>query len=396
LCTVRSYGDRRGDGCSPVRSGSVQPFPTRANTMEAFAAHVSRGRSRRSRHSASTSSSDDEKDRSSGTPSTTAGSSTATATAVCSTSGTGTPRSSRPCETRSNATRSTSGTTISCRAGRQSLAARLAATTGDRCSGVVLSPSGSEAVEVAIKTVRAVSGRDGIVSVHGAYHGHTALAAMAADARYHEPFRLALPGFTHVAYDDLGAMEGAIGDDTAAVVLETVPATLGCRFRATAISPVSSPSVETAARISCSTRCRRAWGGAGNVVSRVRRRRARRGGHGQGDGRGVYPIAATMMTPELHRLYNDEPFAHVSSSGFGHRLRHRAEGPRPRGGAGVPRSRRGGRASPREGARTGEVRGSQRGLFMASSGQTRARESSRPRHASTPASSPCSRTTTPR
>src|SRR6185295_9706666 len=49
---------------------------------------------------------------------------------------------------------------------KASLGARLAATTGNRCTGVVLSPSGSEAVEVAIKTTRAVSGRDGIVSVH--------------------------------------------------------------------------------------------------------------------------------------------------------------------------------------------------------------------------------------
>ena len=36
---------------------------------------------------------------------------------------------------------------------------------------------------------------------------------------------------------------------------------------------------------------------------------------GKGLGGGLYPIAATMMTPVLHRFYDDEPFVHVSSYG---------------------------------------------------------------------------------
>ena len=36
---------------------------------------------------------------------------------------------------------------------------------------------------------------------------------------------------------------------------------------------------------------------------------------GKGLGGGVYPIAATIMTPEAHRFYDDEPFVHVSSYG---------------------------------------------------------------------------------
>jgi acetylornithine/succinyldiaminopimelate/putrescine aminotransferase len=199
---------------------------------------------------------------------------------------------------------------------KASLAGRLAGTTDDRCSGVVLSPSGSEAVEVAIKTVRAVSGRDQIVSIHGAYHGHTALAAMAADARYHEPFRLALPGFTHVTYDDLDAMERAIGDDTAAVVLETVPATLGMPMPGDGyLSGVESlcrergaflvlDEVQTGLGRSGRMWCHEHDGVAPDVIVT-----------GKGLGGGIYPIAATMMTPEVHRFYDDEPFVHVSSYG---------------------------------------------------------------------------------
>lgn len=196
------------------------------------------------------------------------------------------------------------------------LAARLAATTGGRCPGVVLSPSGSEAVEVALKTAYAVTKRTDVVSVHGAYHGHTALAAMAADARYHEPFRLALPGFVHVPHDDLGAMDAAIGDDTAAVILETVPATLGMR--------VPSDGYLAGVQRLCRDR------GAVFVLDEIQTGLGRSGRMwcyehdevepdvvltGKGLGGGVYPIAATIMTPELHRFYDDEPFVHVSSYG---------------------------------------------------------------------------------
>ena len=199
---------------------------------------------------------------------------------------------------------------------KAALASRLAATTGGRCPGVVLSPSGSEAVEVALKTAYATTMRTEVVSVHGAYHGHTALAAMAADARYHEPFRLGLPGFVHVPHDDLGAMDAAIGDDTAAVILETIPATLG----------ICIPSNGYLAGVQALCRDR----GALFVLDEIQTGLGRSGRMwcyehdavepdavvtGKGLGGGVYPIAATIMTPEMHRFYDDEPFVHVSSYG---------------------------------------------------------------------------------
>ena len=199
---------------------------------------------------------------------------------------------------------------------KAALASRLAATTGGRCPDVVLSPSGSEAVEVALKTAYATTMRTEVVSVHGAYHGHTALAAMAADARYHEPFRLGLPGFVHVPHDDLGAMDAAIGDDTAAVILETIPATLG----------MCIPSDGYLAGVQALCRDR----GALFVLDEIQTGLGRSGRMwcyehdavepdavvtGKGLGGGVYPIAATIMTPEMHRFYDDEPFVHVSSYG---------------------------------------------------------------------------------
>jgi acetylornithine/succinyldiaminopimelate/putrescine aminotransferase len=196
------------------------------------------------------------------------------------------------------------------------LGARLAATTGGHCPGVVFSPSGSEAVEVAIKTAFASSGRSEIVSVHGAFHGHTALAASAGDARYHEPYRLGLPGFVHVPHDDLAAMDAAISDRTAAVVLETVPATLGM--------PIPHEGYLAGVRALCDER------GALLVLDEVQTGLGRSGRvwcyehddvqpdvviTGKGLGGGLYPIAATLMTDAVHRFYDEQPFVHVSSYG---------------------------------------------------------------------------------
>jgi putrescine aminotransferase len=199
---------------------------------------------------------------------------------------------------------------------KASLAGRLAATTGDRLPGVVLTPSGSEAVEVAIKAAYAATGRRAVVSAHGSYHGHTALAAMAADARYHEPYGLALPGFVHVPWDDLAAMDAAIGDDTAAVVLEAIPATLGM--------PLPSDGYLAGVQELCRAR------GAVFVLDEVQTGLGRTGrvwSHehdgvepdvivtGKGLGGGIYPIAATIMSEPVHRFFDDEPFVHVSSYG---------------------------------------------------------------------------------
>ncbi len=196
------------------------------------------------------------------------------------------------------------------------LASRLATTTNNHCPGVVFSPSGSEAVEVAIKTARVVTGRPEIISVHGGYHGHTGLAAMAGDANYHEPFGINLPDFTHLVHNDIVAMGKTISDNTAAVILETVPATLG----------IALPNEGYLARIEEICRER----GALLILDEIQTGLGRSGKFwcyehdgvnpdvvvtGKGLGGGIYPIAATLMTAAVHQFYDDEPFVQVSSYG---------------------------------------------------------------------------------
>jgi predicted acetylornithine/succinylornithine family transaminase len=86
--------------------------------------------------------------------------------------------------------------------------------------------SGAEANECALKLARrwAGDGRHAVVCALGSFHGRTmaTLAATGQPAK-HAPFQPLPTGFTHVPYDDLGAMEAVLaGGNPAAVLIEPV------------------------------------------------------------------------------------------------------------------------------------------------------------------------------
>ncbi len=107
---------------------------------------------------------------------------------------------------------------------------KLASLAPSGLSRAFLSNSGAEAVEAALKLARLATGRTGIVATMRGFHGRT-LGALSAtwEKHYREPFEPLVPGFTHVPYDDLGAMEEAVGGDTAAVIVEIVQGEGGVR-----------------------------------------------------------------------------------------------------------------------------------------------------------------------
>ncbi len=80
--------------------------------------------------------------------------------------------------------------------------------------------SGAEANEAAIKLARKRKRGGGFVVAHGGFHGRTygALSATPQETKQ-APFAPLVPGFDAVAPDGLA---GAIGEDTAAVILEVV------------------------------------------------------------------------------------------------------------------------------------------------------------------------------
>ena len=201
---------------------------------------------------------------------------------------------------------------------RAQLASRLSATLDDALPRVVFGVSGGEAVDVAIKAARGSTNRTKIVSVEGGYHGHTGLSLAAGDASFREPFGPNLPGFVQVPYNDLGAMEAVIDDQTAAVILEAIPATLGM--------PIPDPGYFAAIRRMCSDR------GARLLIDEVQTGLGRTGRWwgiqhedvipdaiitGKGLSGGIYPITATLLTREMHAVLDSEanPFIHISTYG---------------------------------------------------------------------------------
>jgi len=91
--------------------------------------------------------------------------------------------------------------------------------------------TGEDSVEIALRTALLATGKTGIVAFDGAYHG-TGLLALAATGleRFREPFEAWLPGPVHRrAY---GEDPGALPDDTAVVIVESVQGRGGSRVPA--------------------------------------------------------------------------------------------------------------------------------------------------------------------
>jgi len=111
---------------------------------------------------------------------------------------------------------------------RAELLERLAELTG--FERFFLCNSGTEAVEGALKLARVATGRGGVVAAVRGFHGRTFGALSATwEKRYREPFAPLVPGFSHAPYDDLAAMEKAVGRDTACVLIELVQGEGGVR-----------------------------------------------------------------------------------------------------------------------------------------------------------------------
>jgi acetylornithine/LysW-gamma-L-lysine aminotransferase len=83
--------------------------------------------------------------------------------------------------------------------------------------------SGTEAVEAALKFARISTGRTDIVAAMRAFHGRTFGALSATfNKKYRQGFEPLVPGFSHVPFNNIEALEEAVTDETAAVILEVV------------------------------------------------------------------------------------------------------------------------------------------------------------------------------
>jgi acetylornithine/LysW-gamma-L-lysine aminotransferase len=83
--------------------------------------------------------------------------------------------------------------------------------------------SGTEAVEASFKFARISTGRKNFIAANRAFHGRTFGSLSATfNKKYREGFEPLLPGVSHVSYNNIEALEKAVNDETAAVILEAV------------------------------------------------------------------------------------------------------------------------------------------------------------------------------
>jgi acetylornithine/succinyldiaminopimelate/putrescine aminotransferase len=131
---------------------------------------------------------------------------------------------------------------------REALAEKLAELCPEPLGRVFLCNSGAEANENALHLARRHTGRQTIVSVRGGWHGRTAATLACTDgARYEEAARRAgMPLSRKVPFDDAAALEAAVDDTVAAVLVEPVQGFAGARD--------CSPEFLSAARQVCDDR----------------------------------------------------------------------------------------------------------------------------------------------
>ena len=199
---------------------------------------------------------------------------------------------------------------------RASLAERLAETTAQLLPYAVFTPSGSEAVDLALRLARACTGREQIIATVGAYHGHAGLGWAASDPRWVEPFgfepraSLACPSTTSRRCATAWAARPRRSSSS--------------RSRPPSASRPPSPATwplwPTAAREH----------GALLIIDEVQTGLGRTGSvwfwqqegiepdmviTGKGLGGGLYPISAALLSAELEAFFDEHPFAYVSTFG---------------------------------------------------------------------------------
>lgn len=181
---------------------------------------------------------------------------------------------------------------------------------------VIYGVGGGESVDAAIKLARGHTGRAGIVSAEGGYHGHTGFALPAGHEQYSKPFGPMVPGYSHVPFGDIEALDAAVDETTAAVLFETIPATLG-------ITIPPDDFYEGVRRI-CDER------GAVMILDEVQTGLGRCGAYwgidlygvvpdvmvtAKGLSGGVYPITAVLYSDRLNQFWHENPFVHISTFG---------------------------------------------------------------------------------
>ncbi len=200
------------------------------------------------------------------------------------------------------------------------LCARLAELAPGDLQYSFLSNSGAEAAEAALKMARMATGKTDFIATHGAYHGKT-MGALSVTGRevYRKPFEPMLPGASFVLFNDADAIEAAITEKTAAVILEPVQGEGGINIPSPDYFPRVREICDQHGVLLIADEVQTGLGRTGkmfavehwNVAPDMMTLAKALGG-------GVMPIGATLATPAIwNKVFHANPFIHTTTFGGG-------------------------------------------------------------------------------
>lgn len=177
--------------------------------------------------------------------------------------------------------------------------------------------SGTEAVEGALKTARLATERSKFIAMEGGFHGKS-FGSLSVSGRelYRAPFAPLLADVMHISFGDIDALEAAIDETTAGVIVEPIQGEGGVKL------PPSG--YLQAVRTLCSKY------GALMIADEVQTGMGRTGRAfavewekvvpdilvlAKALGGGVMPCGAFIATEKVWRPYFDYPFLHTSTFG---------------------------------------------------------------------------------
>lgn len=200
---------------------------------------------------------------------------------------------------------------------KNELCTALLKVSPDNMKYVYMLNGGGEANDAAIKFARRATKRSRVVSLDCAFHGSTGISMQAGYEKMAEFFNMK-PNpdyYTHIQYNNLESLEEVLKlNDTACVIIETIPATAGFpmpiegyhkgvlnlahKYGAMYIAD----EVQTGLMRSGEMWCVSKFGAVPDIIVT-----------GKGLSGGYYPMSAVIMSEEAGEWLKEDGFAHVSS-----------------------------------------------------------------------------------
>lgn len=193
----------------------------------------------------------------------------------------------------------------------------LLSVSPDSMKYVYMLNGGGEANDAAIKFAIRATGRKRIISLNCAFHGSTGLSMMAGEENMVNFFNMSVDKEmnSHIDYNDLDQLEEILKkEDTAAVLIETIPATAGFplpikdyhktiemlahKYGALYIADEVQTGLMRSGEMWCSCK----YGATPDIIVT-----------GKGLSGGYYPMSAVIMNERAGAWLKEDGFAHVSS-----------------------------------------------------------------------------------